>query len=145
MSGGNGAGVVAEVETHDSRRTVEAPQDWDKAVSAAYLWVLDHPVKQVASSVGIDPVTFWAWRNSPWWPLAIQEATQRWLHGLQGKAMDGLKASVSRDGHLALKVLERRIPELAPPKQQVHLEVDLNVKDLRERISDRLRRIAITN
>lgn len=141
MSGGNGK----KNGNATSARTIEKPQDWDNVLSASYLRLLGATQEQAAKAVGCDRRTIQIWEASAFWPQATQEATTRWLDGLRGRAMDGLHASVKRDGRLALSVLERMMSELAPPKQQVHLEVDLNVKDLRERISDRLRRIAITN
>lgn len=118
MSEGNGA---QPAEAQAEKRTVSAPQDWDKAVSVAYLRILEFPKKTVARLVEVDQATIWVWEQSAWWPDAEREAMSRWLRGVRAKAMKSLKRNLLADGNLALKVLERLMPEMGPPVQRHHV------------------------
>ena len=105
----------------DTEQGVGKPQDWDKAVSVAYLRLRNDSQKDAAKAAGIGQRTVRRWENSEWWPKACFEASSRWLHGLLYVSQQTLYAAISGkstkgDANLALKVAERRIPELAPPK-----------------------------
>ena len=92
-------------------------QDWDKAVSAAYLRLTGLTQKQAAKSAGIGFRTLQRWEVSPWWPDACHEASDRWLKGLVEVSQRTLYGAIDGgDANLAFKVTERRIPELAPPR-----------------------------
>lgn len=142
----SGNGKVADVETAVLGDQVEQPHDPEKPLLLAYWIGLGATVRRAAEAAGISERTARSWRTCSWWPDVVAEAHSRWLGELRQETKSSLVDLVKmREAPTVRFAAERLIPELAPPKQQVHLEVDLNVKDLRERISDRLRRIAITN
>ena len=96
---------------------VARPRDRDKALSAAYLRILGHTQTEAASGAGCAERTLRQWESCSWWPEILAEAESRWLSGLMSKARGTLLRNM--DANLALKILERRIPELAPVKQHV--------------------------
>ncbi len=112
---------------------VAAPRDREVALSAAYLRLLGHTQQEAANAAGLDPRTIGRWEASSWWPDIVREAGDRWLAGAIGKARRALLEALGQpDGPLALKVLERTVPELAPVSQRVELsgalmDVDLNL------------------
>ena len=65
-------------------------------------------------------------------PTVWREAAERWLAGAIGKARRALLDALDEpDGLLALKVLERVVPELAPASQRMEVrgllaKIDLN-------------------
>ena len=95
------------------------PQDRDKAISVAYLRLTGARQTEAAESAGISADTVSRWENSDWWPEIIAEASKRWLSGLEAKARLVLQNGM--DANIALKVLERRLPELAPATQKTDL------------------------
>ena len=88
------------------------PKDRDKALSAAYLRILGHTQTEAESGAGCAERTVRQWESCSWWPEILAEAESRWLSGLMSKARGTLLRDM--DANLALKILERRIPELAP-------------------------------
>jgi hypothetical protein len=94
----------------------ERPQDPEKCISVAYLRLLGASMADSAKSVGVHKDTIWRWEQCSWWKDMLAEASRRWLSGLEGKARATLFDNL--DGPLSLKVLERRLPELAPPNPQ---------------------------
>lgn len=107
--------------------TESRPTQWDKRVAAAYLRVLGATQIDAASGVGVCEKTIHNWEHHESWPEAREEARCRWLVDVVDAArMRLLKALKDlTDGALALKVLERMDPELAPAKQ--HHELSGNV------------------
>lgn len=106
----------------ESTDPVAAPRDRETALSTAYLRLLGHTQQEAAKAAGLDPRTVQRWEHSSWWPGVKREAADRWLSGLAGRARKALLEALERpDGPLALKVLERIVPELAPPSQRVEL------------------------
>jgi len=95
------------------------PQDRDKAISVAYLRLTGALQTEAAESVGISADTISRWEHSPWWPEILAEASKRWLSGLEARAR--LVLQTGMDASLALKILERRLPELAPATQNMNL------------------------
>lgn len=90
------------------------PQDWDKAVSAAYFRALGASQEAAAKAAGVSERTLWAYEKASWWPRAHQEAVGRWhvkLTAASRKAL--LRAIRGGDGKTALDVLERVDPRLA--------------------------------
>jgi hypothetical protein len=130
-----------------SKRVCEKPQDWDKAVSAAYLWLLGATKEKVASGVGVDVTTIYRWTASEWWLTAEHEAMSRWLHDLRADVANRLPAFVRTDPTTARWAAERLIDALAPPTQrhEVKQEVDVNVHDVREELTSRIARLAARN
>ena len=113
----------------DSGDPVQAPRDPDKAVSAALLRLLGASQADAAGAAGVGERTLRQWETCSWWPEILAEASRRWLDGLAAKARKGLEGAVQVDGRLALNVLERLEPALAPPKVRAAIE-HFNMEDL---------------
>lgn len=104
--------------------TVNRPQDWNKAVLAAFCWLRSEEIRASAETAGVGERTMQRWVKSHWWPDACREATGRWLDLLTFESMRTLmRAIAGGDADKALKVLERRLPELRPPTQDVRVGV----------------------
>lgn len=140
--------AIAPQQKQQNGRQPGPPQSRDKrekAVHAAYLRLLGGTQMDVAAVVGINRATLSLWETSDWWPEVKHDAVVQWIaEDLQPTAMAGLQSGVKRDGKLALDVLERVISELAPAAQRVQVkqEIDVTVSEVRERISNRIARIA---
>ena len=88
------------------------------ALSVAYLRTLGSTQEEAALAAGVDRRTVQRWEGSSWWPEVLYEASNRWLSGVVGRARHALlRALAEPDGHLALKVLERTVPQLAPTER----------------------------
>ena len=102
---------------------VEKPRDWDKAISVAYLRLCKTPQTDAAKQAGVGVRTIRRWEKSGWWPEACFQASSRWLRGLvyvsQQTVFEAIKGG---DAHLAFKVIERQIQQLAPPRQQLGVQ-----------------------
>lgn len=94
---------------------VRAPRNREVAVSVAYLRLQGATQAEAARATDMDPRTVVRWESCSWWPELQREASARWLEGLAVAARRGLEAAVSENGALALRVLERLEPALAPP------------------------------
>jgi hypothetical protein len=105
------------------------PKQWEKWVLYAYLRMLGATQKDAASAVGRKKRTCQVWEeHRALYAQARDEARQRWL----GDVVDTARATLLKSlrdgaGELALKVLERIDPALAPPAQRLKHEgqVDL--------------------
>jgi hypothetical protein len=95
------------------------PQDREKAISVAYLRLTGSSQEDAGSAVGVHRDTVGRWEGSDWWPEIITIASRRWLSGLEAKARQVLLKGM--DAGIALKVLERRLPDLAPPTTNLNL------------------------
>ena len=104
-----------------SAEITKRPLDWDKAVSAAYLRLLDKPREKVVGVVGINERTLFNWEHSPWWHKAQEEAMDKWLHGLRATAMEGAKVFAKTDPTTTRWALDRLVKKLAPPTQKQEL------------------------
>lgn len=98
---------------------VKKPTDRDKCVSVAYLRLIGATQEQAAESVGVGVRSIYDWERCSWWGDVVSEASRRWLVGIEARARQ--KLSEDMDGNLALKILERRLPELAPATQKTDL------------------------
>ena len=127
----------------ESRDPIAAPPDREIALSAAYLRLLGSTQAEAANAAGVDARTLGRWESCSWWDGVASEAADRWLHGAVAKARRSLLAALEEpDGSLALRVLERVVPELAPPNQRVELRGSLANLDM-DKLSDSvLQRIA---
>lgn len=96
----------------DPVNPVGAPRDRETAISVAYLRLLGHTQEDATKATGVSEKTIQRWESCTWWPEFQAEASRRWLSGLEGRARTILLDNL--DGNLSLKILERRIPELAP-------------------------------
>ncbi len=104
---------------------VKKPQNWDKAVAAAYLWLITDNLKTSAKEVGIGHRTLKRWKGSPWWYDACEQASERWLKAGKGEARRGLlKAIKAGDTASQRWLLERTDMRLAPPAQQHEIFID---------------------
>ena len=105
------------------KSTCKRPQDWDKAVSAAYLRLLGATQLDASFHTGMAERTIVAWEASPWWPMAEAEARMRWLKGGDALAMTGLLRAIKGHGPEAATTArwwaERRIREFQPPSQRL--------------------------
>ena len=95
------------------------PHNRDKALSVAYLRLLGASQEEAATAAGLHHSTAQRWESCSWWPEIVAEASKRWLSGLVSKARRVLEDGL--DPSLALKVLERTLPELAPATQNMNL------------------------
>jgi hypothetical protein len=100
----------------DPVNPVGAPRDRETAISVAYLRLLGHTQEDATKATGVSEKTIQRWESCTWWPEVQAEASRRWLSGLESRARQTLFDNL--DGPLSLKVLERRLPELAPPVTQ---------------------------
>ena len=103
--------------------TVNKPRDWNAAILCAYFHLRGYSQKDSAREAGVGERTLKRWIKSDWWPDALAEARGKWKSGLDvgarrtlGKAMDA-----EDQPDLALRILERTDPEMAPAKQQIEL------------------------
>jgi len=98
---------------------VRGPQDPEKALSVAYLRLTGSTQTESAEAVGVHRDTVWRWEQAEWWPEIVADASRRWLAGLEAKARTVLHNGM--DPAIALKILERRLPELAPAPNNLNL------------------------
>ena len=97
---------------------VKKPQNWDKAVSAAYLRLLGLSQGKAANCAGIGERTLARWELSDWWPEACGGAVSRWMKQLEIECRTTIMAAVKAgDVTTAVKMLERIGKRLAPPRQ----------------------------
>jgi hypothetical protein len=108
----------------ESGDPIRGPRDREKALSCALLRHLGATQVEAANANGLDPRTVGRWESCTWWADVQREAADRWLAGLAAKARRGLDRAVGEDGHLALRVLERLEPALAPAKVRVGIDFD---------------------
>lgn len=100
---------------------VKKPQDWEKAVSVAYLRAIGHTQIEAAEGAGCGVRTLRDWEKSPWWRDAMAEARGRWLQGAEAFARRGILSALVDQGEYAQMsrfVAERLIPEMKPPKRR---------------------------
>ena len=97
------------------------PDDIEKALSYAYLRLMDYTQKAAAEAVGMGERTGRRWESMDWWHVISAEAQDRWLNGLKRIARRSLAKHAVTDGALALKILERTDPNLAPPSVRQEL------------------------
>jgi len=122
----------------DHMDLIGAPRDRDQALSCAFLRLLGSTQAEAAKAANVDPRTLGRWEGCSWWRDVMQEASQRWLAGLAAKARLGLTAAVEKDGYLALRVLERLEPALAPGRRPW---ADIDADDLSGLSDEELERI----
>lgn len=109
-------------EKRQSADKVGRPRSHDNAVSVAYLRIMGRSQVYAAEAVGVSTDAIQRWEASSWWPEILAEASSRWLAGLEAKARTTLLSGL--DPTLSLKVLERRMPELAPATTRTDVTTD---------------------
>jgi len=98
---------------------------WEKCILAAYLRMMGATQLDAARAVGRSIRTIATWESrKDHWALALAEARKRWLVDLEHASRAALLRTI-KDGNglLALQVLERIDPELAPAKQRLDVEL----------------------
>lgn len=105
----------------DSADPVSGPADHDKALSVAYLRMLDATQPEAAAAAGCSERTVRNWEASSWWPEIQREAEEKWLSGIVAQARKLFEDEM--DLSHAFKVLERRVPGLAPPTTTSNLNL----------------------
>jgi hypothetical protein len=100
------------------------PVFWEKLILAAYFRLLGSTQKQAGAAVGRSERTIRVWEaDKPLWQRALAAAKDRWLGEVTSLARRQLlKAMVTADGDLSLKLLERLDEALAPPSQRLKHE-----------------------
>ncbi len=103
---------------------VQKPNDWENVISCAYLRLTGSSQEQAAQAVGCSERQLREWEHCSWWPEAETEAHLRWLRGMDAKVRGALHRSlddVDQYAQTARWYADRRIGELAPPKNQTEL------------------------
>lgn len=119
------------------------PRNRETALSAAYLRTLGSSQEEAANAAGVHRRTLQRWESSSWWPSVQREAEDKWLRGTVGQARKALlQALQAPDGALALRILERTVPALAPPSQRVELSGALARLDFSRMTDEQLSEIA---
>lgn len=126
---------------------VKRPSNWEKRVSAAYLLTQGYTKEQTAVQVGCSERVLYDWKNHHMWPDALAEARARWLQGVDLEAMAAIGDLVrGRNDKVVMWFGDRRIPELAPPKQRTEVSgpdggpvVVVTPEQARERVLDKLK------
>lgn len=115
------------------------PRFWEKRVLAAYLRMCGHSQKEVAAEICRTDRTIRFWEAETFtWQAAREEASRRWLNDLVDAARGTVIAAVrAGDAEIGLKVLERTIPALAPPKTRVEVTIPWDLLS-----DEQLRRLA---
>lgn len=88
----------------------------------AYLLASGSTQAAAAKATGMSQRSVERWVKCSWWGEAMHEATARWLPGLKSLAMSRLMRDLEKNpdsADRALRVLERLIPDLAPPRQRL--------------------------
>ena len=124
--------------TSESDDPVRAPRHRDLALGVAHLRQLGCSQSEAAKATGVTTRTVGRWEACSWWPDVQREAAERWLVGLAARARRGLEGAVSEDGRLALRVLERLDPALAPLRMRVAVGYDIDVRQLTDDQLDRM-------
>ena len=124
--------------TSESDDPVRAPRHRDLALGVAHLRQLGYSQSEAAKATGVTTRTVGRWEECSWWPDVQREAAERWLEGLTAKARRGLEGAVLEDGRLALQVLERIEPALAPPHRRAAARYDIDFNLLSDDELDRV-------
>jgi hypothetical protein len=96
------------------------PRHWEKRILAAYLRMLGASQEAAGVAVRRSERTVFDWEHHASWPLAREEARQRWLSDLTDASRKALLDSIRGGaGDLAFKVLERVDRDLAPPAHRL--------------------------
>lgn len=109
-----------------SGQIVDKPQDWDIAVSVAYLRAIGHTQEEAAKGAGCSIRTVRSWERSPFWPQAWEEAKQRWLKGVVAMTRRGLLTALNDSSEYAQTArwaAERLFPVFYPPRQKIQNEI----------------------
>jgi hypothetical protein len=112
---------MTEKEPAEKPRGIKKPQDWEKAVSVAYLRAIGHTQIEAAKGAGCGVRTLREWEQSAWWKDAMAEARGRWLQGVEAFTRRGILSALTDQNEyaqMARWAAERLIPEMKPPKRR---------------------------
>ena len=126
----------------ENRDPVRAPRNRDKALRAAYFRLIGYSLRDAASSANIGTRTLERYESCSWWQDLLAEADRKYLSELTAKSRQSLLKGVEKDSSLALRVVERLIPELAPPAQRMNVDATIGVEtsDARSKLEDLVNR-----
>jgi len=107
------------------------PRSWEKIVLACYMRILGASQKAAGQAVGRSERTVRVWEaDSATWTQACEEARRRWLGEVEAMARRQLlKGLMNADAELALKVIERLDPALAPASLRLKHEGHVDLVD----------------
>jgi hypothetical protein len=127
--------MAPKVKAAEKKRGTKRPQNWDKAISVAYLRLLGATQVDAAERAGVSERVIRDWEISVWWKDAIAEARGRWLRGVESGAMNGILEGLGDPNEYAAMArwaAERILPEMAPPKHKLEASgvdgKDLNIQ-----------------
>jgi hypothetical protein len=100
------------------------PRQWEKWALYSYLRMMGSTQKEAGSAVGRKKRTVAEWEEAKaLFAEAREEARKRWLTDLTDASRQTLLTTIRGGaGELALKVLERTDPDLAPATQRHKIE-----------------------
>lgn len=107
--------------------SISSPQDWDKAVSAAYLRMIGQSQIESAEGAGVGRRTLQDWEKCSWWEAARAEARGRWLQGLVDRSRATVYRAADSDVALAERVLERMDADFKPIAQEINVRGILGI------------------
>lgn len=99
----------------DPGSSVEAPRDWETALSVAFLRESGSTQREAAKIAGVSARTVERWEASGWWPDAVAQAGRRWLPGVIHRARRALWQQMETDGDLAFRFLKEVDPAIREP------------------------------
>jgi hypothetical protein len=102
---------------------VARPNDWDKAVAAAYLWLVLDQQKAAAKGAGVGERTIQRWVHSDWWPEACVAAKKRWLNHLTAEAQRTIMRAIrdKDDARTAWDVLQQFDDDFRPRPKEIRV------------------------
>lgn len=135
-----------EDETRQRPDAITAPHRYEVAVLAAYFRAMGASQAKAAKAVGVDRSTIERWERSEFWSDACDDAHHRWIRAMDQKARAAIAVNMeANDATTARWYAERRIPELAPPKQtnktDVSISYDVDVTKLTDEQFERYSQI----
>lgn len=96
------------------------PKYWPNMVQAAVVRLIDGTQEEAAVAADRSVRTIRDWETkSEWWSEALREAESHWLLNVKRASMRSVLKAAGRNAEMGLKILERTMPELAPPKQKM--------------------------
>ncbi len=99
-----------------SKASDPRPRRWEQGISCAYHRLIGFTIAESAKRAGVGKRTLDRWLKADWWPDACAEASSRWLGHVEERSRAQLVKGVEAgDTSIALKIIERLVPELAPP------------------------------
>lgn len=109
------------VKTAGSEAAPKRPKHWPNMVRAAVIRQMDGTQEEAAEAAGRSVRTIRDWEGGDIWPDALREAESHWLVNLKRASMRSVLKGAGRNPDMGLKILERMMPQLAPPKQKHEL------------------------